>query len=787
MIQKPNVMSKMNKKLLALYAIGSLALTGEMFAQVQPITSIGANYETSLSGNVSYTVNSNPTLYFGTTGNSNQNDLLLQSYTAGGKNYILSTLLPATVKFRRVNNPNATGDKIILFFEINDAMYSASAANDWLASNNKYMRSSYMDSMELAFTGRTINRGSDNILGNLGNNQGNNNNIERIDVVFDAPRDIKANNGNGITLFERGTPTNHGSIKVALILSVDAQGNPTSYSNIYTVTNSAWAPTDVIANKPFGIMNSTFGASVPAPYKLGVTDAVTQSIGGVFIPFVGTFGLSATSTPTVYGYSIMAGDVTATNSSEILDYTNSSIYPTNTDGNDNTIGGMDLIAVTMDFEDATLNPVTIGGNVFDDANGLTDATINGTPINTVSGQQLYVTLFDRSTGLVIASVPVAANGSWTMPNIPKNSTYNLSIGTVQGTVGSANPGASLPSDWKNTAEWQGTSVSGTYPGNIQGDGFYMVTVGSSDINDLNFGLDQKPVPSSQSYTLSAPPAMNSTLTLNGTGASNSPATLSGTDAEDGVKGAGSTFVITSIPTQNELWYNGVKITGTDTIPNFNPALLSVKFTSGGTSAVSFNYTVLDNAGVAGTPVQYSITFPGALPAILTGFAAQLKGKDVHVNWTSSLEMNVGRYLIEHSVNGAEFEVIGSQTAKGNSVEVNTYNFIHYNVTNGTHYYRLRIQDNDGSSALSAVKVIRLNSVDQISVSPNPVLDKASIKGLNEKDIISVYDVNGRVVYTSVAKESSVIVDFSLLNHGIYFINVTDVHSTVKYTGKVIKK
>jgi len=777
----------MNKKFLAFYAIGMFSLSQQTFAQGQAITTINAFYQTAQTGNVSYSVNGQIS-YFGTTGGSDKNDMLLQGYTAGSKNYVLSSLIPANVKFRRVDNVNATGNKAILFFEINDSMYTAPAYAGWLSSTDKYMKSSYIDSMELAFTGRTINRGGDNTLGNLGNNQGNNNNVERIDVVFDAPRPILANNGNGITIFERGTPTNHGAIKIALILSVDAQGNPTSYSNIYTLNNSDWGATDVISNRSFGIMNSTSNpGAVPPPYKISVVDAVEQSIGGMFVPFVGSFGLSATATPTVYGYSIMAGDVTATNSSEILDYTNSSIYPTNTDGNANTIGGMDLIGVTMDFEDATIDPVTIGGNVFDDGNGLTDAIINGTAINSVSGQQLYVTLFDRSTGLVIASVPVAANGSWTMPNIPKNSVYNLSIGTVLGTVGSPNPGANIPSDWNHTAEWQGTSVSGTYPGNVQGDGFYMVTLGSSDITDLSFGLDKKPVPASQSYTLDAPPAMNSSLTLNGTGATNSPAALNGTDAEDGVKGAGSTFVITSIPAQNGLWYNGIQITGTDTIPNFNPALLSVKFTNGGTSPVSFNYTVLDNAGVAGSSVQYFITFPGALPAILTGFTAQLKGKDVQVHWTSTLEINVGRYVIEHSVNGADFEVIGSQATKGNSVEVNTYNFVHNNVSNGTHYYRLRIQDNDGSSALSAVKMVRLNSADQITVSPNPVPDKAYIKGLNTNDIVSVYDVNGRVVYTSVATGSSIIVDFSLLNQGVYFINITDAQSTAKYTGKTIKK
>ncbi|MNX97332.1 hypothetical protein D3C86_1296910 [compost metagenome] len=59
--------------------------------------------------------------------------------------------------------------------------------------------------------------------------------------------------------------------------------------------------------------------------------------------------------------------------------------------------------------------------------------------------------------------------------------------------------------------------------------------------------------------------------------------------------------------------------------------------------------------------------------------------------------------------------------------------------------------------------------------------------MNEKDVVSVYDINGRIVYSSVAKESSVIVDFSSLNQGVYFINITELNSTVKYTGKVIKK
>ena len=43
----------------------------------------------------------------------------------------------------------------------------------------------------------------------------------------------------------------------------------------------------------------------------------------------------------IYGYSLMAQDVTATNSAQTLDWTNGTYYPTNTDGATGG-GGIDL-------------------------------------------------------------------------------------------------------------------------------------------------------------------------------------------------------------------------------------------------------------------------------------------------------------------------------------------------------------------------------------------------------------------------------------------------------------
>lgn len=780
---KKHINKKMKKQFLALGTIALVAIADLVHAQALPITSIGSFYQTSQTGNVSYAANGS-TLYFGTNGLSNQNDKILQSFIAGGKSYVTSSLTPATVKFRRVDNPFATGNKTILFFEINDSMNTDYSG--WLSSSNKYLKSSYMDSMELAFTGRTLNRGSDNTLGNLGNNQGNNNNIERIDIVFNSPRPILSNNGDGITVFERGTPTNHGGLKFALILSVDANGNPTSFSNIYTLSNSEWGATDAIPSSDYGIMNSN--GSFPFPYKLGQTDAVQQSIGGVYIPYL-SFGLSASATPTVYGYSIMAGDVTATTSAQILDYTNSSIFPTNTDGNDNTIGGMDLITVTMDFADATINPVNLSGNVFNDGNGVKDGLLNGTGINTASGQQLYVNVIDVTNGNVVATTAVAANGTWTIDSVTRNSNYTLSIGTAPGIVGSPNPGNPLPSNWKNTAEWIGSILPTTAPVNDpMGNGFLAITVDTVSVTNINFGLDRVPVANAQSYTLTTAPALNSVLVLNGNGTAANPGPLSGTDAEDGVKGSGSTFNIVTIPATYELWYNGSKITGPLSIPNYDPTKLEVHFTSVSSQPLTFTYTVTDNAGVTSAPQSYTIGFPGSvLPVTLAYFNASLQGDNVLLQWETYSEINTNRYIVEHSLDGTHYEALGSIAAKGNGAGKNDYGFTHTGVQSGNHYYRLRMDDMGDQYKLSDVRLVRVGGTAAILISPNPVITNLNISGANKGDVITITDITGRTVYTTTATANTAIVNFTNLPDGVYFLQIKDLQSATKYTAKVVKQ
>ncbi len=131
---------------------------------------------------------------------------------------------------------------------------------------------------------------------------------------------------------------------------------------------------------------------------------------------------------------------------------------------------------------ASINtPVNIAGNVFYDNNGLTDNTVNGTGTNV--GGSLFANLID-SNNKVVAAVPINANGTYQFSAVG-DGIYNVILSTIQGTQGSAAPGAILPSGYVNTGEFVGTGAGndGTIDGVINN-----IVVSSSNITNVNFGI-----------------------------------------------------------------------------------------------------------------------------------------------------------------------------------------------------------------------------------------------------------------------------------------------------------
>lgn len=100
---------------------------------------------------------------------------------------------------------------------------------------------------------------------------------------------------------------------------------------------------------------------------------------------------------------------------------------------------------------------------------------------------------------------------------------------------------------------------------------------------------------------------------------------------------------------------------------------------------------------------------GTLNAEVT-YAIPLKGQEHQIgsllNWTTANEFNSQIFIVERSVDGADYEIIGEVEAAGNSDNQNGYRFLDVGVNHEKSYYRLRQVDQDGTASFSQTIMIK---------------------------------------------------------------------------------
>lgn len=242
------------------------------------------------------------------------------------------------------------------------------------------------------------------------------------------------------------------------------------------------------------------------------------------------------------------------------------------------------------FKDAGMvKNISISGKVYNDANGLTDNTVNGALIAAAGNATLYANLYRGTT--FVASVPVSG-GSYTFSNLPGNTSYTISLSTTAATSGS--PAPVLPSGWANTGEFAGTG-----PGNDgTADGLLTISLGAAPVNDASFGIEQ--LPTAGTATAPARPNPGDTFSV-----VVPPATFSATDPAPGTVTA---ITIMGIPAQaTSITVNGTKYTAANfpangiTIPagaNGQPTQTIAVDPIDGTVTVNIPFKAIDNAGLS---------------------------------------------------------------------------------------------------------------------------------------------------------------------------------------------
>ncbi|MEL7037340.1 MAG: cadherin repeat domain-containing protein, partial [Cyanobacteria bacterium J06592_8] len=256
-----------------------------------------------------------------------ENNLQITGFTSTlSENYDLLSFVDQ-INIQRVDNDQAQGERQIIWFEQQDR------TNDSLS-----LKPSLATTMEETLLSSIINRGSDNIFTNVGNEYGNNNNIERLDLVsirgFSSPEIFL--DEIGFLILERG---GNDRFKVAAITAVDDQGNPTEFGPLQEISADSWGQSSysVLAEVMRQDPNED---NLRSTTKLGGT----QAIAGLFISFA---DLEVTDDQIFYGFSIFPPDVDESN--DLIGLTD---FPTDTpeeDNQGNSFGNLDLISAGRIF------------------------------------------------------------------------------------------------------------------------------------------------------------------------------------------------------------------------------------------------------------------------------------------------------------------------------------------------------------------------------------------------------------------------------------------------------
>lgn len=452
-----------------------------------------------------------------------------------------------------------------------------------------------------------------------------------------------------------------------------------------------------------------------------------------------------------------------------------------------TITGSNSCTASMTSSLSVVNCLNVTGNIFDDANG--NGILDGTEVKTDYSQTLYTVIAD-TTGAVISTSAVAADGSFSLNNVlPNKSGMTVRVSTSAPAVGSIVAAASWPSNWLGTLGSYGTN-------NAAGTGVYnnaseLIPVRTTTVNvtGMYIGFDRVQAATSQSYTITHP-ALNSVTTL-------SPSTglgyITWSDPEDGAnKGS---FVIQSITAMhnNVLFYDSNNnniaetseiITGYKVIANFNDAKLKIKFTATGTYSAGFSFGYIDAAGKSNpTASTYTVNWTGgALPVTLEYFTAEKA--DAHsslLQWATGTEIDNDHFDIERSSDALSWEKIGEKKGAGTTSEQQLYSYTDEAPLNGVNYYRLKQVDVDGHFVYTDIQQVSfdgLGSANTMTMYPNPAVASTplTIELSNSSSVISNVTITnsiGQIVYSDISSSSNVLHLSGLnLHAGVYAVSVS---------------
>jgi hypothetical protein len=168
----------------------------------------------------------------------------------------------------------------------------------------------------------------------------------------------------------------------------------------------------------------------------------------------------------------------------------------------------------------------------------------------------------------------------------------------------------------------------------------------------------------------------------------------------------------------------------------------------------------------------AITVNGStLPLLLTGFTARENNCSIVAEWTTAEEENVASFTLEISKDGRNFH--SEKTINANNTDGSHTYKLELPATTNKLFYRLKIEDRDGSTMYSQIVAVNSTCGASIQLFPNPAKSKLYIRNAPTGSSYALYNASGIRVGSGAVSSGNHAIEIGHLTPGIYLLKARD--------------
>lgn len=178
---------------------------------------------------------------------------------------------------------------------------------------------------------------------------------------------------------------------------------------------------------------------------------------------------------------------------------------------------------------------------------------------------------------------------------------------------------------------------------------------------------------------------------------------------------------------------------------------------------------------------YNIKSADVLPLSWLSFTAQKISDAIQLQWKVNEEINNDHFEIEKSLDGINFNSIGTLANKISGLTT-TYDFTDYQPAKGNNYYRIRQVDKDGKFTYSVIRKLSFGEEikkPKTTILQNPLKNSIELyfnEAIHESDI-SLWDVSAKRILelkkNNLLPNEKISIPVKGLAKGVYFLKLTN--------------